>query len=165
MSFSAFKPCFLATLATVSLLHAFPANAQHSVAGFASQAEPKSESAWGWWARAAYLYDLGYEPRLDAVMAFSTLEPGHAGYVAIVKHMVNDREIVVHLANWHEPESGGADLTAVDVSAAGDWSQVKFWYGPESGLTEQVNFVLGFLYGRTLRPGLYTQRVSHSSTY
>jgi len=130
MSFSAFKLCFLTALGAVLLFHVGPVSAQKSVPDFASQAEPESESAWDWWAHAAYLYDLGYEPRTDAVMAFSTLEPGHAGYVAIVKQMVNDREIVVHLANWHEPESGGADLTAVDVSAAGDWSQVKFWHGP-----------------------------------
>ena len=37
-------------------------------------------------------------------------------------------------------------MRAVDVSAAGDWSQVKVWYAPQGGLGTTPYPARGFIY-------------------
>ena len=69
------------------------------------------------------------------------------GHVATVASIVSDRESLLNHANWSR--RGGIEYTArvVDVSAAGDWSQVKVWYGPQGGLGTSTYPTNGFIYG------------------
>jgi surface antigen len=49
-------------------------------------------------------------------------------------------------ANWSRPGAIERDVRAIDVSAAGDWSEVKVWYGPLGGLGTSSYPTSGFIY-------------------
>nr|WP_033075281.1 CHAP domain-containing protein [Sphingopyxis sp. MWB1] len=104
-----------------------------------------------WWAQAASDYGRGSAPREGAVMAFSGTRSMPHGHVAVVKKIVNDREILIDHANW-SPINGRRgqierNVRVVDVSDAGDWSAVRVWYAPIGALGRRVNPVQGFIYG------------------
>ena len=72
------------------------------------------------------------------------------GHVAFVSQVLTDRVIQVTHANWSiiEGDRGQIeqDVTVVDVSPAGDWSQVKVWYDPIRDLGTTVYPTNGFIY-------------------
>ncbi len=80
-------------------------------------------------------------------------KPGGAltrGHVAVVDHVLTDRIIQVTHANW-SPVNGQRgqienEVTVVDVSAPGDWSQVKVWFKPSGALGTTVYPTFGFVY-------------------
>ena len=100
-----------------------------------------------WWGQAAGRYERGHVPVEGAVMAFKATRGMPIGHVAMVSRIVSDREVLLTHANWSR--RGGIEYTAraVDVSAAGDWSQVKVWYGPQGGLGMTTYPTNGFIYG------------------
>ena len=67
-----------------------------------------------------------------------------------MSQVLTDRIIQVTHANWSL--LGGRrgqvekDVTVVDVSAAGDWSQVKVWYDPKGDLGTTIYPTYGFIY-------------------
>ena len=72
------------------------------------------------------------------------------GHVAVVTQVLTDRIIQVTHANW-SPIAGHRgqvekDVTVVDVSKAGDWSQVKVFYDPTGDLGTTVYPTFGFVY-------------------
>ena len=75
------------------------------------------------------------------------------GHVAVVSQVLTDRVIQVTQANWSiiEGRRGQVerDVTVVDVSPAGDWSQVKVWYDPVRDLGKTVYPTYGFIYQTT----------------
>lgn len=103
-----------------------------------------------WWNQAAGRYARGNAPRLGAVMAFKPTAHMRIGHVATVSQIVSDREVLVTHANWSV--IGGRrgqierNVRVVDVSAAGDWSQVRVWYAGLSGLGTSAYPVYGFIY-------------------
>ena len=103
-----------------------------------------------WWAQAAGQYDRGQEPRRGAVMAFAGTRSMPMGHVAVVKKVLNDREILIDHANW-SPINGRRgqierNVRVIDVSARGDWSMVRVWYAPIGDLGLRTNPVQGFIY-------------------
>src|SRR3546814_4891063 len=66
--------------------------------------------------------------------------------VAMVSKIVSDREVLLTHANWSRPGRVETDVRAVDVSPAGDWSEVKVWYGPIGDLGTSVYPTKGFIY-------------------
>lgn len=103
-----------------------------------------------WWSQAEGQYARGDEPREGAVMAFAASRGMPMGHVAVVKKVVNDREILIDHANW-SPINGRRgqierDARVVDVSEAGDWSMVRVWYAPIGDLGLRANPVQGFIY-------------------
>lgn len=103
-----------------------------------------------WWSQAAGSYERGAEPRKGAVMAFAGTRGMPMGHVAVVKKVVNDREILIDHANW-SPINGRRgqierNVRVVDVSDAGDWSMVRVWYAPIADLGLRANPVQGFIY-------------------
>ena len=72
------------------------------------------------------------------------------GHVAVVSRVLTDRVIQVTHANWSviEGDRGKVeqDVTVVDVSPKGDWSQVKVWYDPIRDLGHTVYPTYGFIY-------------------
>lgn len=103
-----------------------------------------------WWAQAAGEYDRGQEPRKGAVMAFASTRGMPMGHVAVVKKVLNDREILIDHANW-SPIGGRRgqverNVRVVDVSERGDWSLVRVWYAPIGDLGLRTNPVQGFIY-------------------
>lgn len=103
-----------------------------------------------WWSQAAGRYERGQEPRVGAVMAFAPTGGMPIGHVAVVSQILSDRELLISHANW-SPINGRRgqierNVRAIDVSPAGDWSQVRVWYAPIRDLGTRVNPVRGFIY-------------------
>src|ERR1700742_3746066 len=90
--------------------------------------------AWTWWQKAAGKYAQGFTPKTGAVLVFKPSGVMNKGHVAVVSHVLTDRIIQVNHANWSVIDGARGkvenDVTVVDVSPAGNWSQVKVWYDP-----------------------------------
>ena len=78
-----------------------------------------------WWGQAARRYDRGSSPRVGAVVAFAATSRMRVGHVAMVSKIVGAREVLLTHANWSRRGGIETDVRAVDVSSAGDWSEVK----------------------------------------
>ncbi|WP_336958270.1 CHAP domain-containing protein [Sphingobium aquiterrae] len=107
--------------------------------------------AWTWWDQAEGRFARGHVPRKGAVIAFQSFGPMPLGHVAVVSQILSDREILVRHANWSTPGGIETDVPVIDVSADGDWSQVRVWYGPAGRMGARTNPVYGFIYGPAQR--------------
>jgi surface antigen len=107
-------------------------------------------NAAGWWGQAAGKYSRGEAPKVGSVLVFKATGAMRVGHVAMVSRIVSDREIRITHANWSVINGRRGqierDVTALDVSAAGDWSQVKVWYAPIGKLGTKSYPVYGFVY-------------------
>ena len=107
-------------------------------------------NAWSWWEQATGKYAKGFTPAAGAVLVFKPYGSMREGHVAVVSQVLTDRIIQVTHANW-SPIGGKRgqvekDVTVVDVSTQGDWSQVKVWYDPTRQLGTTVYPTYGFIY-------------------
>jgi surface antigen len=113
-----------------------------------------------WWGKAAGKYDRGEAPKVGAVLVFKAAGSMRVGHVAMVSRIVSNREIKITHANWSVINGRRGqierDVTAIDVSAAGDWSQVKVWYAPIGGLGTKSYPVYGFVYNDKPLPAMQT---------
>ena len=104
-----------------------------------------------WWSQAAGKYDTGSTPKIGSVLSFKPTARMNLGHVAFVSQVLTDRVIQVTHANWSiiEGDRGQIekDVTVVDVSPAGDWTQVKVWYDPIRDLGNTAYPTYGFIYG------------------
>ena len=99
-----------------------------------------------WWGQAAGRYARGHDPKVGAVLSFRSTRRMRVGHVAMVSQVVSDREVLLTHANWSRRGGVERDVRAVDVSAAGDWSQVRVWYAPQGGLGTSSYPTDGFIY-------------------
>jgi surface antigen len=103
-----------------------------------------------WWQQAAGRYETGVRPKAGAVLCFKPTGRMRLGHVAVVTQVLTDRVIQITHANWSviEGERGQVEknVTVIDVSPAGDWSQVKVWYDPVRDLGNSVYPTYGFIY-------------------
>lgn len=99
-----------------------------------------------WWGQAAGRYARGTAPKPGAVLAFTSTRRMPLGHVAMVSRIVSDREVLLTHANWSRRGGIERDVRAVDVSANGDWSMVRVWYGPLGNLGSSANPAHGFIY-------------------
>ena len=99
-----------------------------------------------WWGQAAGRYDRGHAPKVGAVLAFDATHRMRVGHVAMVSRIVSDREVLLTHANWSRRGGIERNVRAIDVSANGDWSMVKVWYGPQGGLGTSAYPTRGFIY-------------------
>lgn len=106
--------------------------------------------AWTWWRQASGKYAEGFSPKAGAVLVFKPSGEMRLGHVAVVSQVLTDRIIQVTHANWSviggERGKVERDVTVVDVSPAGDWSQVKVWFDPAGDLGTTVYPTYGFIY-------------------
>ena len=106
--------------------------------------------AWTWWNQALGKYTTGTAPQAGSVLVFKRSGVMHDGHVAVVSRVLTDRIIQVTHANWSIIDGGRGkvekDVTVVDVSPKGDWSQVKVWYDPIRDLGNRVYPTYGFIY-------------------
>lgn len=107
--------------------------------------------AWTWWEQARGHYQRGDTPKVGAVIVFARTDRLPLGHVAVVSRVVERRVVMLTHANWSrlKGERGHAeqDVTLFDVSADGDWSEVKVWYRDMDGLGGGIYPVYGFIYG------------------
>ena len=103
-----------------------------------------------WWQQAAGRYETGYRPKAGAVLCFKPTGRMRLGHVAVVSQVLTDRVIQITHANWSVIDGGRGqvekNVTVIDVSPAGDWSQVKVWYDPARDLGDTVYPTYGFIY-------------------
>lgn len=106
--------------------------------------------AYTWWRQAAGKYETGFTPKAGAVLCFKPVGKMRLGHVAVVSQVLTDRVIQITHANWSR--IGGTrgqiekDVTVIDVSPTGDWSQVKVWYDPVRDLGSSTYPTHGFIY-------------------
>jgi len=109
--------------------------------------------AYTWWKQALGKYDVGFQPKAGAVLCFKPTQRMRLGHVAVVSQVLTDRIVQITHANW-SPIDGSRgkvekDVTLVDVSAQGNWSQVKVWYDPSRDLGGSTYATEGFIYPDT----------------
>ena len=106
--------------------------------------------AWTWWSQASGKYETGFVPKAGAVLCFRPSGRMRLGHVAVVSEVLTDRVIQISHANWSmiDGDRGHVErnVTVVDVSANGDWSQVKVWNDPSHNLGTTVYPTYGFIY-------------------
>jgi surface antigen len=106
--------------------------------------------AYTWWQQAIGKYDVGFQPKAGAVLCFKPTERMRLGHVAVVSEVLTDRIVQITHANWSPIEGSRGkvekDVTLVDVSPEGNWSQVKVWYDPNRDLGGSTYATYGFIY-------------------
>ena len=106
--------------------------------------------AYTWWQKAVGKYSRGQSPDVGAVLVFRPHGGMKLGHVAVVSQVVTDRVIQVTHANWSRIDGSRGqvekDVTVVDVSPNGDWSQVKVWNNPTKDLGTTIYPTFGFVY-------------------
>ena len=108
-----------------------------------------SGNARDWWGHADGVYTRGNTPRVGAVLAFRASRAMPMGHVAVVGKVIDDRHVLINHANWSRPGMVERQVMAVDVSDAGDWSQVRVWYAPTHSLGLRPSAAFGFIYPAT----------------
>ena len=109
--------------------------------------------AWRWWPAAQGVYDRGSHPQVGAVLVFKQTAHMRHGHVAVVRRVINKREIRIDHANWGtglRTGRGGISLDAavLDVSPNNDWSQVRVWHDASGTYGTRVNPSYGFIYSK-----------------
>lgn len=104
-----------------------------------------------WWKQAEGKYARGRVPRPGAVLALRPHGNSTLGHVATVSRVVDARTILISHANWSAPGKIERNVTAIDVSPANDWSQVRVWFAPIQNLGGSHWPVAGFIYAA--KPG------------
>lgn len=104
-----------------------------------------------WWDQAKGRYARGHTPRVGAVMAIEPYNNSRLGHVATVSRIVDSRTVLLSHANWSYRGGIERNVTALDVSAQNDWSQVRIWYAPSHNLGTTHWPVAGFIYNA--KPG------------
>ncbi len=103
-----------------------------------------------WWQQAAGRYQTGFTPKAGAVLCFKPTGHMRLGHVAVVSQVLTERIIQITHANWSLIEGARGqveqNVTVIDVSPAGDWSQVKVWYDSSRNLGAGVYPTYGFIY-------------------
>lgn len=103
-----------------------------------------------WWGQARGKYETGGAPKAGSVLCFKPHGKMRLGHVAVVSQVVTDRVIQITHANWSRINGTRGqvekDVTVIDVSANGDWSEVKVWYDPVGDLGGTTYPVWGFIY-------------------
>ncbi len=107
--------------------------------------------AYVWWGEAAGRYARGDVPEPGSVLNFRANRAMPLGHVAVVRAVVNSRQILVDQANWWGPGGGHGvvshKVAVVDVSPHNDWSAVRVALG-HSGNYGSVYPTYGFIYDR-----------------
>jgi len=119
-------------------------------------------NAWQWWDNASGQYARGFRPEAGSVLTFRGNSRMRLGHVAVVRQVVNGREVIVDHANW--PGTGvrggvSRGVTVVDVSEANNWSAVRVQLS-RTGDFGSVYPTYGFIYNRR-DTGVMTAEVSH----
>lgn len=121
-----------------------------------------------WWNQARGRYARGLRPKVGAVMAFRPHGNSRLGHVAAVSRIIDARTVLIRHANW-SPINGRRgqiedNVRAIDVSAAGDWSEVRVWYAPLGALGGTHWPLHGFIYNEKPKRDEKVERAPGRST-
>ena len=111
--------------------------------------------AYTWWNQAAGKYPRSSQPSTGSIMVLHNYAGPNRGHVAVVRDLINPREIRVDHANWLDDGSIYVNDPVVDVSSANDWSLVRVFNLKTGAWGGKVYPVQGFIGGFGLdRPDL-----------
>lgn len=102
-------------------------------------------NAYTWWAHAKGHYTRTHKPEIGAVIVFSRTRRLRLGHVAVVRRVINSREIRVDHSNWGNRGRIYLNARIIDVSAKNDWSRVKVWNTPLHTMGSRTYKVSGFI--------------------
>lgn len=106
-------------------------------------------NAVNWWDAAAGVYERGSAPEVGAVLNFRANGGMRLGHVAVVRQVVNSREVEIDHANWAWSGKGNIarGVNVIDVSARNDWTAVRvaLGHGDDFG---SIYSTYGFIYDR-----------------
>lgn len=103
-------------------------------------------NAWTWWGKAKDRYRRGAAPQAGSVMVLSKTRRLRYGHLAYVAEVLNDREVLVHQANWLNRGRIHRYTPVRDVSKNNDWSVVQVWYTPGQRYGSGRYPIQGFIY-------------------
>src|SRR6201999_1924560 len=92
--------------------------------------------AYAWWDLAAGRYLRGNMPEAGAVLVLAQTDRLRLGHVAVVRQVIDERDILVDHSNW-VPGRVITGMRVEDVSVANDWTSLRFFnqdYGVFGGI-------------------------------
>jgi surface antigen len=98
-----------------------------------------------WWRQAKAKFERKQDPGSGDVIVMRGYRNPNRGHVAVVREVLSDRSIIVDHANWLNSGEITVNVPIVDVSPAGDWSQVRVWHVPTQSWGVRVYNVQGFI--------------------
>jgi surface antigen len=114
--------------------------------------------AYTWWDQAVGKYQRSGQPSAGSVMVLHNYAGPNHGHVAVVRALVNPREIRVDHANWLDDGSIYINDPVEDVSNENDWSLVRVFNLKTGAWGGHVYPVQGFIGGFDQdRPDLVAQ--------
>ena len=102
-------------------------------------------NAVNWWQAAAGRYDRVKTPEDGSVIVMRGYRNAHRGHVAVVRHVLSARSIIIDQANWLNSGEVTVNVPVVDVSPRNDWTQVRVWHIPTQTWGMRVYTVQGFI--------------------
>jgi surface antigen len=106
--------------------------------------------AYTWWDNAAGRYLRGQVPEAGAVLVLAKTDRLQLGHLAVVRQVIDDRDILVDHSNW-VPGKIITGMQVQDVSAANDWTALRF-FNQDYGVFGSVYAADGFIYQSTRLP-------------
>lgn len=101
--------------------------------------------AYTWWDQAAGHYTRSSEPQQGAVMVLYGYAGPERAHLAVVRAVVDSRDIRVDHANWLDDGAVYVDDPVEDVSDANDWSQVRVYNQKAGAWGVHIYPVRGFI--------------------
>ena len=101
--------------------------------------------AYTWWDKASGKYVRGQLPEPGAVMVLHDYAGSDHGHVAVVRKVINAREIRIDHANWLNDGSIYVNNPVEDVSSDNDWSLVRVYNLKTGGWGVKLFPVQGFI--------------------
>ena len=101
--------------------------------------------AYTWWDQAAGRFARGPSPKAGAVMVLDGYAGPNRAHVAVVREIVDARDIRVDHANWLDDGAIYLNDPVRDVSPDNDWSQVRIYHVKTAAWGARIYSVQGFI--------------------
>ena len=101
--------------------------------------------AYTWWDQARGRYAREPMPRSGSVLVLAGYAGPKRAHLAVVTRIISAREIRVDHANWLTDGNIYLNSPVIDVSKAGDWSEVRVWNNRDGHLGVKNYTVRGFI--------------------
>lgn len=102
-----------------------------------------------WWDRAAPRYQRGNVPQPGAVLVLSRTSKMTHGHVAVVKSIIDSRQINITHSNWGNDSKSRRilyhSMRVQDISPKNDWTNLRLW-NDEDGVFGFPYAARGFIY-------------------
>ena len=101
--------------------------------------------AYTWWDQAAGRFARDASPKPGAVMVLTNYAGPSRAHVAVVREIVDGREIRIDHANWLGDGAITVNDPVRDVSSDNDWSQVRVYNAKTEAWGSRIYTVQGFI--------------------